>query len=141
MATKEGNAIEALSEDQARQNQRTDQQRNARTSVNGWRVFLSFPTSSVKFLSFKRQVRLSLNRVSLRLTEVSSFVNLCFLAFGSSEKDSPCNKLYLYSFIIVSSFVSHNTFLKTLRHQFLNRKEQKRNRPLTRLFFPSAYRK
>ena len=32
--------------------------RNARTSVNGWCVFLSLPTGSVKFLSFKCQVRL-----------------------------------------------------------------------------------
>ena len=39
MATKEGKAIEAPSEDEARQNQTTDQQRNVRTSVNGRCVF------------------------------------------------------------------------------------------------------
>ena len=33
---------------------------------------------------------------------------------------------------------SHNTFLKTLRHQILNRTEQNLNRQLTRLFFPSV---
>ena len=38
------------------------------------------------------------------LTEFSSFMNLRFLAFGSSEKDYPCNELSLYSFIIVSNF-------------------------------------
>ena len=38
----------------------------------------------------------------LRLTEASCFVNLRFLAFGSSEKDDPCNKPSLES---SSSFV------------------------------------
>ena len=35
-------------------------------------------------------IRLSLSY--LRLTEASCFVNLRFFAFGSSEKDDPCNK-------------------------------------------------
>ena len=41
----------------------------------------------------------------LRLAEASCFVNLCFLAFGSSEKDDPCNKPSLESSFVVSSFV------------------------------------
>ena len=45
-----------------------------------------------------------LSRVTLRLTEVSCFVSLHFLAFGTSEKDYPCNRLSLHSFIVVSSF-------------------------------------
>ena len=78
-----------------------DQQRNSRTSVNGRCVFLSVKTGSVKFLSLS--IRLS--RSFLRLTETSCFVNLRFLAFGSSEKDDSCNKPSLSSSFVVSSFV------------------------------------
>ena len=70
----------------------------------------------------------------LRLTEASCFVNLRFLAFGSSEKDDPCNvslELFRSCKLCVTS---HNIFLTMLRHQFLNRTEQKLSRQLTRLF-------
>ena len=81
----------------------------------------------------------------LRSTEASCFVNLCFLAFGSSKKDDPCNKPSLSSSFVVQRFklcvTSHNTFMKTLCHQFLNLTEQKLDRQLTRLFFPSACEK
>ena len=46
-----------------------------------------------------------LSRGYLRLTEASCFVNLCFLAFGSFEKDDPSNKPSLLSSFVVSSFV------------------------------------
>ena len=56
----------------------------------------------------------------LRLTKALCFVNLCFLAFGSSEKDDPGNELSLELFRTFKLCVtSHNTFLKTLCHQFL----------------------
>ena len=58
--------------------------------MNGQCMFLSFKTGSVKFLSFQMSIRLS--QGFLRLTEASRFVNLRFLAFGSSEKDDPCNE-------------------------------------------------
>ena len=38
------------------------------------------------------QMSIRLSRGFLRLTEASCFVNLRFLAFGSSEKDDPCNE-------------------------------------------------
>ena len=41
----------------------------------------------------------------LRSTKASCFVNLRFLAFGSSKKDDPCNKPSLSSSFVVSSFV------------------------------------
>ena len=41
------------------------------------------------------QMSIRLSRDFLRLTEASCFVNLCFLAFGSSEKDDSCNELSL----------------------------------------------
>ena len=43
----------------------------------------------------------------IRLSWLSDvgFVNLRFLAFGSSEKDDPCNELSLLSSFIASSFV------------------------------------
>ena len=41
------------------------------------------------------QMSIRLSQGYLRLTEASCFVNLCFLAFGSSEEDDPCNKLSL----------------------------------------------
>ena len=63
-----------------------DWRRKARTSVNGWSVFLSLKTGSVKFLRL-------------------SNVDLRFLAFRSSEKDDPCNKPSLYSYFVASSFV------------------------------------
>ena len=72
---------------------KNEQRRNARTSVNGQCVFLSLKTGSVKFLSFQMSIRLS--QGFLWLTEASCFVNLCILAFRSSEKDDPCNKLFL----------------------------------------------
>ena len=41
------------------------------------------------------QISTRLSQGLLRLTESSCFVNLCLLAFGSSEKDDACNKLSL----------------------------------------------
>ena len=61
--------------------------------MNGRCMFLSLKTGSVKFLGFQMSIRLS--QGYLRLTEASCFVNLCFLAFGSSEEDDPCNELSL----------------------------------------------
>ena len=37
------------------------------------------------------QMSIRLSQGFLRLTEASRFVNFSFLAFGSSEKDDPCN--------------------------------------------------
>ena len=48
---------------------------------------------------------IKLSQGYLRLTEASRFVNLRFLAFGSSEKDDLCNKPSLWSSFVVSSFV------------------------------------
>ena len=67
-----------------------DRQRNARTSVNGRCVFLSLKTSSVKFLRLS-----NVDKIVSGLSEVDrgfTFVNLRFMAFGSSEKDDPCNE-------------------------------------------------
>ena len=52
---KKARQLKRYAEDYTRQNQRTVQQRNARTFVNGRCVFLSLPTGSVKLLSFKCQ--------------------------------------------------------------------------------------
>ena len=100
--TKEGQAVEALHRRLSQIEPENDRRRNASISVNGWYVFLSLKTGSIKFLSFQMPIRLSQGFLSL--TEASCFVNLCFVAFGSSEKD-PCNKLSLQSSFIVSSFV------------------------------------
>ena len=58
-------------------------------------------TSGVCFWACQLAVRISWASIKcrclgviLRLTEVSSCVNLCFLVFGSSEKDYPCNKQF-----------------------------------------------
>ena len=84
MATKEGRRLKRYQKTKpGRTKERTSE---GMTSVNGWCVFLSLPTGSVKFMSFKCQVRWSLNRVTLRVREVSSFV-------------------YIYSFNVASSFV------------------------------------
>ena len=64
-----------------------------------------------------------------------------FIAFGSSEKNDPCNELPLLelfrSFKLRVMPLTGKTFLKTLHHQYLNHKGRKRNRLLTILFFPS----
>ena len=111
----------------------------AMTSVNGWCVFLSLPTGSVKFSA--SIVKYGCLRVSLTQVDRGfKFVSLCFSAFGSSEKNDPCNELSLlelfHSFKICVMPLIGKTSLNT-HHQYLNHKGQKRTRQLTRLFFPS----
>ena len=58
--------------------------KEASTSVNGRCMFLSLKTGSVKFLRLS-----NIDKIVLGLSEVErGFMNLGFLAFGSSEKDA-----------------------------------------------------
>ena len=75
----------------------------------------------------------------LRLTEASCFVNLRLKLREGSSLQQAVSLEFFRSFKLCVA--SHNTFLKTLCHQFLNRMEQKFDRQLTRLFFPSACKK
>ena len=49
----------------------------------------------IRLLHANDVMSIRLSQGYLRLTEASCFVNLRFLAFGSSEKDDPCNELSL----------------------------------------------
>ena len=85
-------------------------------------------------MSFKCQVWLSLNRVTLRVREVSSFVYLCSWHSEASRKIIPATRCLLTALTWPQALCD-----VTLCHQILNRKEQKRM--LTRLFFSPTCRK
>ena len=68
----------------------------------------------------------------------SSFLGVRKLREGWSLQRAVSLELFRSCKLCVTS---HSTFLKTLHHQFLNCTEQKLNRQLTRLFFPSACKK
>jgi len=89
---------------QARQNQRTDQRRNARTSFFEYVVCVS-ELANWQCEVPELQMSIRLSKGFLRSTKASSFVNLHFLAFGRSEKENPCNELSFWNSFIVSGFV------------------------------------
>ena len=69
-----------------------------------------------------------------------SFQDRRFLAIGTSREDDLCYDVSQDS-VIVSQYstlymMSYITFLQALRHNYRNRREQKRNRPFTRPIFP-----
>ena len=68
----------------------------------------------------------------------SSFLGVWKLREGWSLQQAISLELFCSFKLCVTS---HNTFLKTVHHQFLNHTKQKLNRQLTRLFFPSACEK
>ena len=129
-------AVEALCRRLSLVEPENDRRRNPRTSVNGRCVFLS-----LKFLRLS-----NVDKIVSGLSEVdrsfmfceSSFLGVWKLREGWSLQQAVSLELFRSFKLCVTS---HITFLTTLRHQFLNRTEQKLNRQLTRLFFPSAYEK
>ena len=105
-----------------------DRRRSAKTSVNRRCVFLSLKTGSVKFLRLSNVDKIVSG--GFMFCE-SSFLGVRKLREGRSLQQAVSLELFRSFKLCVTS---HNTFLKTLRHQFLNHTE----RQLTRLFFPSA---
>ena len=82
-------------------------------------------------------------QMSIRLSwfsDVDRSFKLCespFLGVRKLREGWSLQQAVSFEFFHSFKLTSRNAFLKTLHHQFLNRREQKRNRPLTRLFFPS----
>ena len=82
----------------------------------------------------------------LALSEVDRGFKFCeasFLGVLKSGKDDPCLRAVSLALFhsVATCLTSHNPFLKTWSHKFLNRMGRKWNRPVTRLFFPSGCEK